>query len=206
VTNNSLLSADEEANVSKAAAVLKNDGVIIHPTETVYGFAANAFSIMAIRRVDQIKKRKAKESFLLLVKSMEMAKNIGVVFDETSTKLASRFWPGPLSLVLPTKKKSAIEHLYVDGTLAIRVSPDPFVKQLFDKIDFPIISTSANISGEPIITTPDKLDSEFKERVDLILTRGVIKGSKPSSIVSVKDNVVSIIREGAIPEGLIYAV
>jgi len=198
--------ADEEESIKKAAAILRNEGVIIHPTETVYGFAANAYSLIAVRRVDQAKHRKAKDSFLMLVKDLKMAQSLGLKFDRTAIKLADRFWPGPLSMVLPAERNDALSYLYMDGTLAVRVSPDPFVSRLFEHIDFPLISTSANLSGEPIITYPDKLLAVFENKVDMIFIRGTIKGKKPSSIIHVNNDIIRIIREGAISESEIYGV
>ncbi|MBL8026995.1 MAG: threonylcarbamoyl-AMP synthase [Fibrobacteres bacterium] len=206
MTAERMLPADNPDSIAAAVTALKNEGVIIHPTETVYGFAANAYSLIAIRRVDKIKKRKAKDSFLLLVRDMGMAKSLGLKFDLTALKLAERFWPGPLTIILPAEREGALSHLYSDFSLAVRVSPDPFIKALFKHIDFPIISTSANISGEQVITYPEKLQSEFGEQADLILTRGTIRGNKPSTIIHVANDIIKIVREGAISESEIYAV
>lgn len=204
--NSKLIEAGSADGAAIAAKILRGEGIIIHPTETVYGFAANAFSLMAIRRVELAKRRKSKDSFILLVKDIDMACSLGVKFDKTAEKLAARFWPGPLTMVLPVSKTQKLNHLCHNNSLAIRVSPDPFVVSLFSLIDFPIISTSANVSGEAVLKTPEKLLEVFENNVDMVFGRGLIHAGKPSTIIAVYDNEVSIIREGVIQGKEIYVV
>jgi L-threonylcarbamoyladenylate synthase len=198
--------ADNPENIKKAADILHKGGLIVHPTETIYGFAANALQINSIRRIDRIKRRSVQETYLVLVKDIKMAGQFHVIFNRIAEKLAGRFWPGPLTLVLPMAKDSRLIHLAFHGTIALRVSSDRFVKALFEHIDFPIISTSVNKSGQLPFNQPLKIESVFRKNVDLILERGAIANTKPSTIVAVKNNSISIIRKGLISENSIYGV
>lgn len=196
--------ADAPESAEKAADLLKKGGVIICPTETLYGFSANALIVNAIRHVDTIKERKQGETYILLVKDMAMAKTFLLLFDRTAEKLAERFWPGPLTMVLPVAKESPLIHLASMGTLAVRVSPDKFLTRLFASINFPVISTSVNKSGKPPMTDPSAMEKDFKRDVDLILERGVLASKTPSTIVAIKNNTIQMIRKGVIPEEQIY--
>lgn len=197
--------ADLPESIQRAAGILRKGGVIIHPTETLYGFAANALLMNPIRRVDRIKKRGPHESYIVLVKDMKMAVQFGIAFDRTARKLAERFWPGPLTLVLPVSRNSPLIHLAVEGCIAPRVSPDKSVSALFGQIQFPLISTSVNRSGSPSLGSPQKIQAVFGREVDLILERGVIRNTRPSTIAEVKNNVARVIRQGLISEEEIHA-
>jgi len=196
--------ADSPENILKAADLLGKGGIIICPTETIYGFAANALIANAVRHIDTIKKRRAGETYIILMKDIEMAKRFNLEFDLTSEKLAKRFWPGPLTMVLPIAKESSLIHLAHMGTLAIRISSDLFLEKLFEKIDFPIISTSVNLSGKPPIESPARMEDLFRREVDMILERGLIRGKLPSTIIAIKNETITMIRKGAIPENKIY--
>jgi len=198
--------ADSDENILKAADLLRKGGVIIHPTETIYGFAANALQVNAVRRVDAIKSRQFKETYIVLMRDLAMARKYNVEFDRTAEKLALRFWPGPLTMVLPASKESALIHLASLGTLAIRVSPDKFVEKLFTHIDFPVISTSVNKSGRPPLSSPEKMENQFRREVDLILERGTSVGAVPSTIIAIRNNVISVIRKGAVSEEELYGI
>jgi L-threonylcarbamoyladenylate synthase len=201
---NKIRKADTPESISKAADLLRSGGVIIHPTETLYGFAANALIPNAVRRIDDIKQRKFKETYIVLMRDKAMAQNLSIGFDRMAEKLAQRFWPGPLTLVLPIAKDSPLIYLAYLGTLAIRVSPDKFVEKLFRDIDFPIISTSVNKSGTPPLDNVLKMEKLFRRDIDLILERGVISRTVPSTIIAVRNNTVQMIRKGPISEEEIY--
>lgn len=197
--------ADLPESILDAAALLRKGDVLIHPTETLYGFAASAAIGSAVRRVDHIKGRKPEESYLLLIRDADMARAHRITFDRTAEKLADRFWPGPLTLVLPAEAGASLSSLGRQGTLAVRVSSDPFVQALFRHIDFPIISTSVNKSGEKPLTDPLLMEARFGRSVDLILSRGVARESPPSTLVAVRDNAMTVLRQGAITEEALYA-
>jgi L-threonylcarbamoyladenylate synthase len=198
--------ADAAENILKAADLLKKGGIIIHPTETLYGFAANALLADAVRRVDAIKSRRRKATYIVLVKDAAMARQNYLEFDCTAEKLARRFWPGPLTLVLPIGKESPLIRLAARGTLAVRVSSDKFVQHLFRHIGFPIISTSVNRSGRPPLTRPEKMENQFGRKVGLILERGICASSVPSTIIAVRDNIITLIRKGAVTEEDIHGI
>jgi tRNA threonylcarbamoyl adenosine modification protein (Sua5/YciO/YrdC/YwlC family) len=197
---NKLKKADKPENILKAAALLNKGGVIIHPTETLYGFACSALMAGAIRRVDRIKGRKPGETYLLLIRDIPMALEYKVRFDRMAEKLARKFWPGPLTLVLPVDKGSPLFSLSRNGMVGLRVSSEKTVKELFNHIVFPLISTSVNRSGTPPLNAPRKIEALFGREADIILDKGVMTDKKPSTVAAVRNNAVEFIRLGAIPE------
>jgi len=201
---NKLKKADKPENILKAADLLNRGGVIIHPTETLYGFAAGALMAGAIRRVDRIKSRQPGETYLLLIRDIEMAVDYRVRFDRVAEKLARKFWPGPLTLVLPADKKSPLFSLSRNGMVGLRVSPEKTVKELFSHVAFPLISTSVNRSGLPPMNAPRKIEAIFGREVDIILDKGVLTNKKPSTVAAVRNNTVEFIRQGVIPEEEIH--
>jgi len=197
--------ADHPDSIKLAAEILNQGGVIITPTETLYGFTVNALMQNAIHRIDTLKDRKFKETYILLMRNREMAQTqYQIIFDRLAEKLANRFWPGPLTMVLPVEKESPLIHLASMGTLAIRVSPDPFIQALFRTIDFPIVSTSVNKSGKTPHTDPQRMEKEFGDEVDMIFERGIALKKEPSTLVAITDNVMTILRPGAITEEELY--
>ena len=198
--------AADPASIAKAAELLRKGGVIIHPTETLYGFAASALIPNAIRRIDAIKERKFQDTYIVLMKDRAMVDAYHLIFDRQAEKLADHFWPGPLTLVLPVRRDSDLIHLASNGMLAVRVSPDPFVSALFTLIDFPVISTSVNKSGSAPLRDPVKMEALFRNSVERIFERGVSPEALPSTIVSSVNNVLTLLRKGAVPEEAIYGV
>ncbi|OGJ89643.1 MAG: threonylcarbamoyl-AMP synthase [Candidatus Raymondbacteria bacterium RifOxyA12_full_50_37] len=198
--------ANRAETIQRAAELLKKGGVIVHPTETLYGFATNALIINAIKRVDRIKERGLRESYIILVRDIDMARSLQISFDETAVKLADRHWPGPLTLVLPVSRESSLLHLAFNGAIGMRVSPDEFVRKLFTHIDFPIISTSVNISGKPPMNDITKIEAQFYNDIDLFCGRGTLPHRPPSTIATVVNNTIKILRKGAVSEEQVYAV
>jgi len=197
---NKLKKADKPENILKAADLLNKGGIIIHPTETLYGFAGSALMPGAIRRVDRIKGRKPGETYLLLIRDIEMALDYKVRFDRMADKLARKFWPGPLTLVLPVGKESPLFSLSRNGMVGLRVSSERSVVKLFNHIAFPLISTSVNRSGMPPLNAPRKIEAIFGREVDIILDKGVMTNKKPSTVAAVRNNTIELIRLGALPE------
>lgn len=159
--------------VEYALKILKQGGTIVFPTETLYGLGAIATDAEAVKKIYKIKKRPQEKLLPVIVGSMEQAKEY-FAFSPKELKLAKKFWPGPLSIVIKTKSKKLIKALDND-MLAVRFSADPLAGKLALLSGAPIISTSANISGKPGCFTLAAVKRQFahhEEQPDLFLEGG----------------------------------
>jgi L-threonylcarbamoyladenylate synthase len=181
----------------KTASVLRNGGVIIYPTETLYGLGALALNEKSVENVFIIKGRSYGKPIPILVKDKEMLIEFAEVNERAST-LINKFLPGPLTLVL--RKRKNLPDLITAGTgkAAVRISRHPFVRHLFDFISEPLTSTSANISGDENLFSFDEIHKVFNGKVDLIVDSGNLPPSKGSTIVDLTVNPPLIVREGDI--------
>ena len=170
------------------ASVFKNGGIIVYPTETIYGIGCNLLNKDSIERIFSIKKRDKDKNFISLFKNTEMVNKYIEKINSVEKFLIDRFWPGELTLVLKEKNK--------DSTIACRVSPHKFIKNIFNYIDFPIISTSANISGQDFKGKIKDIIEVFNGKVDVIIDAGNINDTTPSTVVQVVNNKVKILRQG----------
>ena len=177
----------------EAVKILKRGGVIIYPTDTLYGLGADATSPRAIKKIYKIKGRKFNKPLSISFSDIKQAKKY-VKFDERSLKITKNFLPGPLTLILIQKKK--MKFISKDGKIAIRIPDNSFTLNLIEKFGKPIISTSANIAGKKNPIRLADIPIEVKEKCDLIIDGGVCKYRKPSTVVDVK--LKKIIREGVI--------
>ncbi len=177
--------------IREAVSVLRRGGVIAFPTETTYGLGCDPRNRKAMRRIYNIKGREKKKPLLLVAASLAQASRVADV-SRLSPQLR-RYWPGPVTFVLPSKKGR--------GDIAIRVSSSPIVRRLCRAFGYPIIATSANRSGQPDCRSGRAVVRVFAkrcERPDFILDVGALPRRKPSTIARVKeDGRVEILRKGA---------
>ena len=180
-----------------AASVLNNGGIIIYPTETLYGLGALALDEESVNNIFSIKGRIHGNPIPILVRDKEMLSEYVVVTDEAN-RLIEKFLPGPLTLVL--KEKKNLPHFISAGTgnIAIRISRHAFVRRLFDFLSKPITSTSANISGRENLLSFDEIYETFKSKVELIVDSGNIPRSKGSTVIDLTVKPALLIREGDI--------
>ncbi|HWQ99498.1 MAG TPA: L-threonylcarbamoyladenylate synthase, partial [Candidatus Methylomirabilis sp.] len=135
--------------VHQAVCVLRRGGVIAFPTETTYGLGCDPRNTKAVARIFRIKGRPLLKALPLVVSSVLDVKRVAVLA-EPAARLARRYWPGPLTLVLPVRRGQRFHHLVApNNEVAIRVSSSPFVRALVRAYGFPIVATSANRSGQP---------------------------------------------------------
>ncbi|MBS3055400.1 MAG: threonylcarbamoyl-AMP synthase [Candidatus Aenigmarchaeota archaeon] len=179
--------------LTEAVEVLKNGGVIIYPTDTVYGMGADATSANAVKKIYRIKGRKSRKPLSICVSDLKMAKEY-VKFDKVSLRMARKFLPGPLTLVLPQKRR--IKFVSKDGKIAIRIPENKFALRLAKKFGRPIISTSANMSGKKPPVKISEIEGKVRRKCDLVIDGGACRFKKPSTIVDFK--LRKIIREGAV--------
>ena len=177
------------------AKILKNDGVISVPTDTVFGICARINSQIAYNKLLKVKKRPINKAFPVMCVDIEQIKNIAIV-DEIAEKLIKAFMPGPITLVL--KKNSNLPEYVTNGkdTIAVRMAPSKTIEELITKIGSPIFMTSANQSGQPECTNLDEI-----ERVCPLLD-GMMEGeifySIGSTIIDCTSKKIKILREGPI--------
>lgn len=181
--------------INELVKILKNDGVISVPTDTVYGVCARISTKKAYDKLVAIKNRPKEKVFPVMCANIEQIKNIAIV-DETAEKIIKAFMPGPLTVVL--KKNKEIPDYVTNGkdTIAVRMAPSEALKELINKVESPIFMTSANKSGEPTCNNIDEIEKACPS-LDGIL-EGEVLFSMGSTIIDCTSNEVKILRNGPI--------
>lgn len=184
--------------LSSISKIIKNDGVAIIPTETVYGLACSPFSAKAIERIYEIKKRDLGKPLALLFSSVMQMKNFAII-ENWQNKIIEQFSPGPVTYLLNKKPDSAFSQNlnHNEKKIAMRIPDHKFVLELLNELNFPIVATSVNISGEPPAISACLIDDSIIEKVDFIYDGGPSKLKTPSTIIDISSSLdVKIIREG----------
>lgn len=184
--------------VNECVDVLKNGGLAVFPTETVYGIGADAFNEQAIKELYTKKQRPLDKPLLMHISGIEMAEEIAVL-DDNARELIKRFTPGPLTLVV--KAKDVLPKVALSGgdTVGLRFPSDRTFLSISKKFGKPIAATSANISGFQSAKSVNDLDS-VKEIADVIITDGNSELGLESTIVSLVGNRAKILRLGSFPK------
>ena len=185
-----------DAAIKRAAAIIRMGGVVIYPTETVYGLGCHPADIDAAKRVCTIKGR-ADKPLPLACADKEAARRI-VRFNSAAEKLADRFWPGPLMLVLPAAIEYSIWVTHGASTLGVRVPDHPVALRLAELSGGVIVSTSANKSGAPPPATARDAADQIGGEVDLILDGGPAPLTRPSTVLDLSGDHAWILRQGPI--------
>jgi L-threonylcarbamoyladenylate synthase len=188
----------EDRTLLLAAEIVQAGGVLVYPTETLYGIGANAWDAGAIQKVDRLKQRSEGKQSLVLVESHERMLSLVASVTATAEQLISTFWPGPLTLVFPAAKTVPSALTKGLGTIGIRIPASALCRRLLQLSGCPITSSSANLPGIPPGKTIEEIRSSFPTGVDLYLDAGEIAGIVPSTVVDVTGSVPRIIRQGAI--------
>lgn len=186
-----------EEIIKQAITILQQGGIIVYPTETAYGIGCDSFNEKAIAKIYQIKDRNKSQPLSVIVNDQQMIEKIAVTNKKALT-LMEKFYPGPLVIALP--KKTVIPDILNPAGIAFRISSHPIARKIAAKLQKPIVSTSANKTGEP---TPysiiEVLQSLEREQLDLIIDAGILPYNKPSTIVDFQMKPEpQIIREGEI--------
>ncbi len=188
-----------DRQIRQAVYVLTQGGVVALPTDTVYGLAADGRSPDAVRRVVELKGRSPDAPLPLLVADIAQAETVTGPLAGAALALAKKFWPGALTLVLPSRVELPAAVLR-DGMVGLRVPDDPICVRVIRLFGAPITGTSANLTGRPPAMTPDEVRRQFGNGVDYVLEAGRAGGSAPSSVVRVSDTELTLLRAGAVPE------
>ena len=191
-----LIKANQANAIMHAVDVLKHGGLVAFPTDTVYGLAALPFKEEYVEGLFSAKGRNNSRAIAILVGDYKDLPKVTDHLDETSSHLAHRFWPGPLTLVVP-KLAGLPNALSQDDTIGVRMPDHPIALALLRQIG-PLAVTSANISGKENANTAEEVLNQLNGRVHLILDGGRTLGGVPSTVVNCNTPALTILREGPI--------
>jgi L-threonylcarbamoyladenylate synthase len=188
-----------DGGLEQILTFLRMGGVIAFPTDTAYGLGADPFNEAAVQRIFEIKGREETKPILLLVNSIAMANSIADL-SERALALAERFWPGPLTMVVPARSTVPAIVTAGTGTIGIRWPNAAFATRLMDAFDRPITATSANRTGMPSAVTVAEVREQLENSLDLIVDGGTLPARGGSTLLDLTENPARLLREGPIPE------
>ena len=188
------VSCDKEG-IETASQIISQGGIVVFPTDTVYGIGCNPYNKDSVKKIYEIKSRDISKPFPILAYSKDIAEKI-VYFDEFTKKIVERFWPGPLTIILKLTDKNLKESLNVADKIAIRVPNHKCTLELLKKSNF-LVGTSANISGHSSFTNPDECFKNI-QKYDVFVDGGIISSKAESTIIEIENEEIKIIREGTL--------
>lgn len=180
------------------AKIIKEGGIVIFPTETVYGIGTNGLNKEAIKKLYEVKQRPLNKPISLLVSNIEMVNQVAKNISKLEYKIMQNFFPGPLTIIL--EKKDIVPDILTanTNTVGIRMPSGEIARKLIEYAGIPIATPSANISGKPSGTNIKDIQKDFAGKVDCFIDNGESKLGIPSTIVRVINNEVHILRHGSI--------
>lgn len=180
--------------IARAAAIVRNGGLVVFPTETVYGIAADALNGAAVARLREIKRRPDGKPFTVHIHDISQVGQMGCRLDDRAQALAARFWPGPLTIVVAGSCGTTTGFRMPDHDVALR---------LLRAADTPVVAPSANRSGARPPRTAPEAAAELDGLVDLVLDAGAAAVGVESTVVDLSQDPYVVLRAGAIDGGLI---
>ena len=192
-----ILKPTDEA-IKRAASVIREGGLVAFPTETVYGLGANCFDARAVAKIFEVKRRPHFDPIIVHIADFEDAERLSLGVDEKARMLAQRFWPGPLTLVLP--KSEIVPDIVTAGleTVAIRMPSHPVALRLIKEANVPIAAPSANLFGHLSPTTAEHVADQIGGEIDLILDGGRCPVGVESTVLYLTDK-PTVLRLGGLP-------
>jgi L-threonylcarbamoyladenylate synthase len=188
----------DPAAINRAAALLRDGRLVAFPTETVYGLGASALDSAAVRQIFWAKGRPAANPLIVHLTDPSLVANVAASWPETAARLAERFWPGPLTIVIPKLPAVPDEVTAGGSTVAVRCPNHPIALALLRAVGLPLAAPSANRSSELSPTRAEHVMRSLGGRIDLILDGGTCPGGIESTVVDVTGPVVRVLRPGLI--------
>jgi L-threonylcarbamoyladenylate synthase len=186
-------------DLAPAVSALRSGGVVAFPTETYYGLAVDPRSAAAVRRVFALKRRAPDQPLPLIASSVDQIIDHVGTMTPLADRLASRGWPGPLTLIIPASRHLCDDVHLSTGRVAVRVPADAVACSLARSAAHAITSTSANISGDPPAATPERVVASLGIGIDVLIDSGPTPGGLSSTIIDATGTVPVLVRAGAIP-------
>jgi L-threonylcarbamoyladenylate synthase len=188
-----------EESIAEAVRILLTGGLVAFPTDTVYGVGAHALHPQAVEKIYTAKIRPRDKAIPLLLATSDALSLVAENVPPVAHRLAERFWPGGLTLVL--RKQAIVSHAVSPGpTVAVRVPDHPVTQALIAALGAPLAATSANLAGNPSPVTAQEVVGELRGRIGLVLDGGPCPGGIPSTVLDLTTDPPTILRSGAIAE------
>ena len=184
--------------MDRAAEVLRGGGIVAFPTDTVYGVGADPFNVASLEAIFAAKGGPDEKPLALLVASPDDVRRLTPELSDAALRLMERFWPGPLTLVLPASPGLPPRLLSGRATVGARMPDHPVALALLRAFGGPLAVTSANRSGEPDATTADAVEAALGGRIPLLLDGGETPGGSPSTVADLTVSPLRVLREGPI--------
>jgi len=192
-----ILNEDNSDSVNLAAKLLKSNGLVILPTDTIYGIAADANSDSAIQKIYNLKKRSKKKPIAIFLKNIiEIEKNF--ILNDLEREIIQKYIPGAITIILRPKKNNKFSKLLNQNndSVAVRIPNHKFCLKLLNEFSGPIAISSSNVSGQKEINNINLLEKQFNNDVDLIIEGELGKKQIASTIIKIENNEVKILRQG----------
>jgi len=190
--------AHQAADLTAAVSALKRGEVIVYPTETLYGLGADALNFSAVEKVFHLKGRDPNNPFPVLVADLAMVDSLVAAISPLAKLLMTRYWPGPLTLVLPARTEIPRALVNSRGGIGVRLSSQPLATELVRLLGHPLTGTSANPSGQPGAQTVAQAKNYFNENISVYVDGGALHSRTGSTVAAIEKDRLRIIRAGEI--------
>ena len=184
-----------EEGIEKTSQIIEKGGIVVFPTDTVYGIGCNPYNLNSVKKIYEIKSRTEIKSLPVLAYSLEIVKEITLI-DKFTEKIIKKYWPGPLTLILTLTDQKLKKSLKLQNKIAVRIPDSKCTLKLLEKCKL-LVGTSANISGNSSHTNPDECIKNIKN-YDIFLNGGTITSKGESTIIEIENEEIKIIREGVL--------
>ena len=188
------LDCDDEG-IKKTSQIIEKGGIVVFPTDTVYGIGCNPYNENSVKKIYEIKSRTELKSLPVLAYSLDVVKEIALI-DEFTEKIIEKYWPGPLTLILELTDQKLKKSLNLGNKIAVRIPDSKCTLKLLEKCRL-LVGTSANISGNSSYTNPNECIKNIKN-YDIFLNGGTITSKGESTIIEIENEKIKMIREGAL--------
>ena len=185
----------DKEGIEKTFQVIKKGGIVVFPTDTVYGIGCNPYNANSVEKIYEIKYREKIKSLPVLAYSLDTVKEIARI-DTFTEKIIKKYWPGPLTLILELTDKKLKKSLNLDNKIAVRIPDSKCTLKLLEKCGL-LVGTSANISGSPPSTDPKECLKNITN-YDVFLNGGTITSKGESTIIEIENEEIKIIRKGVL--------
>lgn len=190
---------DDSISYVQAAEIIADGGVIAFRTDTFYGLGADPLNGEAVRKIRALKGREDDKPILILVKDLGEVDRFISYHSELYNKVASRVWPGPITLIGVARPELPVELTAGTGTLGVRLPNDDNLRALLHVCGGALTATSANVSGSEPARNVKDVENYFPKGIDLIIDGGEVTATQPSTILDLSGAAARLVREGAIP-------